>query len=727
MAQITFDLSGTKGLTEKFQGDLNDTTASPNRRYIGGNGQFADGIFNPLRKFGYLSPATNVFASLTGSTNAPIIASAYDSINDVAYFAEAGAVIWKLDGLDDTSLTADTTVAQDGTEVLKDVIVYEINGTRCLLYAYNLTGSTTLQSSIIGVKGLDSDSGIYWLLHAPTSFSSNTNLFGILDGSDSSKNVILTQSYDPASSVTFDKVMVRVARLDTDNGGYTIRVSIQDDNGSDQPDGNVDASGTIDPSTIIQAPTNVMSDARFEGQDVMVTLNTSVTKTGKFWIVMEATVAANVGATDGFYWGTAVSGISLGTGRRKSGAGTWNTLPSSEDYIVSLVQTSNQIWSTSGIFSDLDAIGGPIIMDTDADIFFRTADNGLLYVFEDHKVHSVNGTPTGGGTGTITESIIRFPSYFKCVDAVDTRGRMYVAIQSNPISGYSDARTYSESVCGVYVWDRQSNVFSTRDFIPLYGVRDIKKIYVEPSGDVRVICIGDDRFTQIRSITSGYGKLIQTLGLQAYPEKREGLKIVNNMVVWLGADGVFYMHGSVAPGEAEQIFKLGSMAGQATGAFTSGILFVGHEESTQSRQKIIYTFTDTADDKIQSWYPHGVGTISSVAQTGNQGDVYTLVKFLPELSTVNSISIYMLPTSSAGATQIATIKPYFNQSSSAWASKALTLNEATTGLMYIPVGKPYVNSVQLEIEFSTSQTLGNNDFHPIMAVVDYTPTSAIQR
>jgi hypothetical protein len=302
---------------------------------------------------------------------------------------------------------------------------------------------------------------------------------------------------------------------------------------------------------------------------------------------------------------------------------------------------------------------------------------------------------------------------------------MYIAVQSNPIAGSSDNRTYSESVTGVYVWDRQSTIVGAKDFIPLYGVRDIKSLFVDHNGDIKAICIGDDRFTQVRSISPGNGKIVGKAGMSAYPETRDSVKIMNGLTVWLGSDGIFYAHGSFLE-EKSQTFKIGDMSGNASGAFTPGAILVGNEESSQSRQGIVFSYTDTADDKIRRWYPHGEGTIDTADQLGNQGNVYTLVRYIPSNSTVNHINIYMLPTSSSGATTIANIKPYFNQSSTAWATKTISQKEASTGLKYIQIGKPNINAVQIEVEFNTTDALGDDDFVPVAMVVDYTPTDNIQ-
>lgn len=1018
------DLSGKKGLANRHQGNLNDTSATPNRIYLGTEGQFADGIFNPLKNYGYLSPVNNKYSAITGSINSRIIATEYDSINDDIYLAENGNTIWRLDGLSDTSLSSAVVIDQSATEAITDLEIYEINGKRNLFYAYNITDSNNYYSKI-GILNLDSNSGVYEM----TSYDENNKtiidsiiasgtyqklaqsvvpdqteipLTGSVDTSASTsvtgvgtlfttelkvgdtivvgteKRVVATITNDTSLTVTsafsdqsndtaikkndairFDKIMIPVNRPSGDNGGYTLQVSIQDatninthsaeftnctferftayitdaaqtgldltddfslecwvkfddisegsstaqafitkwglsssfqyffgwDGGTDEvsvahslflkiydsasreafvswtpvvntwyhvavtrnkvgnevkfyingeqhgatqtistssiasgnspfmlgamtnlttqglrilqgklddvrvwsdvrtsteilnnyrlqlvgnesnlvayynfnsvedstgnelyalldltsnnndltnngevtfstdvpfgktgyPDGTADASGTFNPTTV--------STAFLEGSEkqcyIFVTLDSTIAKSQPFFIVLEPTVFSDMTSSDKVNWFGRTSDPETNAEALHYDGTYWtktnSTYDNEEDFSYALILSSDQEWSNKRVTN-------PYNFKYNSDIFMTRADNGFMYVFEDNKVHKVDGTETGGASGTFTKEVLRFPSYFTTIDAVDTRGRMYIGVQANPSSGDEDVRTYSEGIVGVYTWDRQSAVVGARDFIPLYGVRDIKKLYIEPGGDVRAICIGDDRFVQIRSISSGYGKVIKTLGISAYPETRDGLKILNNMVIWLGADGIWYLHGKLSPEDIEELYKIGDITGEVTGAFTTGAIFIGNSEATQSRQAVLASFTDaTPGSELLKWYPHGQGTISSVAQTGHIGNVYTQVVPLPAMSTVKNITINNFPTVSSGSTTIATIKIYFNQSTTPFKSHIVTQALANKGYVSIECNKPFVSSVQVEIEYSTSQTLGTDDFNPMFAVVDYDP------
>lgn len=915
MAKFTIDLSGRRGLATNFFGDLNDTTAKPHLRYLGSEGQFADGIYNPFKLYGYLSPANNTFASLTGALNATIIATEYDSINDDMYLAEEGAVIWRLDGLDDTSLTADTTVNQSGTETLNDLNIYEINGSRALFYTYKLEGTRT----DLGYVGLDATSGASFLDNID---GDNTTEKGVVTGGGSTQAI--AQSYVQSTAFSFDRVILPVTRIATDNGGYTIQVDVQKDawtgntasalfNGTDEyysvndnaalnldsltieawilvtgggvqnivaqadltdntniayrlyyqsdtGDMKVDLGTATETFTITQAVTNVANqwahvavtrdsvtgDVKFyinaeqvgttqtsttdalqdSGLPLVIgaahdssvsthvqffngnikevriwndvrtaseikdnykttlvgnesglvayyqmngasgtdstsnnldltasetpTTSTSVppgypdgvslgTATGtlsdlgadgaiedlslvtfdfsstisisaseKFFIILEPSSFGDMGAEDEFHW-LGRSSDSITNGYIATYDGTdWATTDNDSDLDLMINLRSSQTYGSSVLASSTS-------FSPDADVFMVNADNGFMYIFEDNKVHKLDGGDTGGLRGTFNELVLRFPAYFKITDAIDTRGRMYIAVQANPLSDDSDVRAYSEGTCGIYLWDRLSTIVGTRDFLPLYGVRDIKKLYITPQGDVRAICIGDDRFVQIRSISNN-GKIIERLGMSAYPEKRDSLKTMGEATVWLGADGVYYAHGQVAPNEPEALYKIGSI--NPTGAFSTGAIFVGDSESTQSRQAIVASFTDTADDKLVRWYPHGTGTIDAAAQLAHSGSVFTMLTPLPSLSNVRYINIFGAPTSTDNTDDIANVKIYFNQSSTPWATKVVTKAQMKKGWYEIPVNKQNVNFIQIEIEWATDETIGADTFYPMYAEVE---------
>ena len=745
MATKFLDLSGRKGLAKRFQGNLNDTSASPNRIYLGTEGQIADGIFNPLKNYGYLSPANNKYAAITGSINSRIVATEYDSINDDAYLAEAGVSIWQLDGLADTSMTAANTLTGAGA-IINDLQIYETNGIRRLFYVYtagapasNFTMTTFFSGSTdcVQVGGRINPVGSAEpTLSASKRGTGNSSAATLDIGSitvpagSNQMGIALFFNYTATavSSATWNgSAMTAVSTGSTTVGSLTLNRGIfkivAPTTGS--------VVGTYAAATVDRIGYAYVFDGTHQttpyttsttAADTEIQLSQTITISAAYQLPLTHTFTFDFTHTvdDGQ---TEVFNASNGGGAAGRDSSSYFSMqtPRLRVGIASLpFASATDDWMNTVV------AGAFLSTPTTNNNFMVVADNGFAYLFSENHVHKIDGAATGGLFGTVTEDVLLFPSYFKTVDAVDTRGKMYIGVQANPVSGDEDVNSYSEGIVGIYVWDRASIISGTRDFIPLYGVRDIKKVYVDPSGDVRVICIGDDRFTQIRSISAGYGKIIETLGISAYPEERDGLKVMNNMVTWLGADGIMYLHGKLTPNDSEEIYKIGTIAGEVTGAFTTGAIFVGNSESTQSRQAVILSFTDaTPGSEVLKWYPHGEGTISSVAQTGAQGDVYTQVVPLPAMSTVKNITINNFPTANSAATTIATVKIYFNQSTTAFKSHTVTQAMANKGYVSIECNKPFVNSVQVEIEYSTSQTLGTDDFNPMFCVIDYVPPADV--
>jgi len=349
------------------------------------------------------------------------------------------------------------------------------------------------------------------------------------------------------------------------------------------------------------------------------------------------------------------------------------------------------------------------------DIFMRVADNGFAYLFMDNQVHKIDGTEATGSPGTVTANVLLFPNYFQITDAIDTNGRIYMPIRQDT-SPSSLAITLTSAQVGVYVWDRFSTVINMQNYIAIPGIREIKKIYVSPKGTIRVITINAEANVEIRELQGSVFNVIETLGNGAYPKYVDSLHVFSLNTIWLGKDSKIYCHGRVTENDKETIYHLGTITSTAG----PGIIFPGGAGTAPSGLE--FYITDTAAGPSYRLYKWSYNLSTTGAGTAYAGNVYTLVKFLPPMSTVNYIDIYCRPAGS-GAGTIATIKPYFNQSSTAWASKAITLDQAGTGFISIDVNKQYINAIQLEIEFSTTVGLsGLTDFSPIYAVVDYDVT-----
>lgn len=804
MAKLNIDISGRKGLLERHQGDLNDTSAKPHLRYIADDGQFADGIFNPIKKYGYLSPANAKFASLTGSVAAKINSIQYDGDSDTLFLAETGENILQLAGLDDTSLANYLSITSGDT--IKDMLIYEVNSQKSLLYVIDsndfLTeapGNTSVNAGgmYVGFKTLVTSEGATVLEKNVKDAYPAAQQMEYQLGDVTSTNVgagigrKLAQEFDGGDVVgrAISGVSLSMRRSAGTGVGITIKVSIQGPasasvspytskgawgsgvsyavndtvtasgstfqchtahtsaagntppagasaedywNYFGAPDGTDLASGTF---TLSSVP--VYASYGSDRFNVEFTTPVTVLGTGNYWIVVEE-VGSNMTAGDRLVWRGTVNDTGIYTGYKSklfvdAATDYWkaynlnepNTSFGLDTFDFRLIMNRDDNWTadtgTGTNSMALNAFG----VQTGQDSFLYLADNSLVYWFVGNKVHSIDGTETGGPTGRLTEDLLTFSSYTSIPDATETRGRIYIAVQtSERTSGIQDPMFAAERI-GVYIWDKRASVLGSNDFYPAPGAQEIKNVFVSSSGDVRAITVNNSGFCEIRGIIGNKYSVLHTMERGAFPSSRRGISVLNDMSVWFGTNGIFYAYGSIAPGEKEQLYKIGDMSAEVTAnkTLTPGAIFVGNEKANAPQQAIIFGWVDTNPTyKVQKWYPNGDGTINSVPQLGNQGNVYSPVMQLGGLAQINYIRVYCRPTTSTGANTIATIKTYYNQSSTAAHSKTVTQKMASDGFFYLPLGKKSVHAVQFEIEYSTSQTLGDDDFNPMFIEVDYEPT-----
>lgn len=362
--------------------------------------------------------------------------------------------------------------------------------------------------------------------------------------------------------------------------------------------------------------------------------------------------------------------------------------------------------------------------------FMRKADNGFMYIFQDNNVHKLDGTANGGATGTISANVLQFPGFFQITDAQDYRGNMFMAIRqdtSNPLTASSSLSVFNSQV-GVYIWDRLTSVVRTRDFIPIPGVKSIVKVYISPQGDLRVITVSSERITQVRRFNGSTFDVIAEVGVNSYPEYHDALTTISTFTTWVGRNGIIYAHGKPTFTDKEGVFKIGILP--STYAGTGVILWGGGNTDSppsgekQTKNGLYIAYHDSGDGPtVKEWDLYGTGA-DGVTALQHQGDIYTLVKYFPAMSTVNYIDIYMINRNDSGsdATE-ANVKIYFNGSTSVWATKAISRKSARTGFQRIDIDKHYINSIQLEIEYSDSNNTTPVDFGPSMAVVDYTQTN----
>lgn len=771
---------------ERHQGDLNDVSPKPSLRYLGSDGQLADGIYNPTKILGFLSPANAKFSTLSGTVSAPINSIQYEPDSDTVYLSEEGTNILSLSSLDDSSLSNHLTIS---TGKIKDMIIYEMNAQKSLLYAIDSEDTET--GSYVGFSSLVPGEGI--LAFEAEVFSVDNTFSGSIApvASESTASQIgrrlgLVINSGDLSSLTFKEAFLSLSRTGS-TSGVTFRLTIEpvnngapelnprgtwststsyakDDyvlqsgnrfqcfvahtssgtnqpevgaswqdfwNYASQPTGATVASATF---SFDDVPALASADDATEENLVRVEFSSPVVleENRRYWFIIEE-VGSNMAGSDRLFW--LRSNNANGTYFFKSGASYagisrvfyetadyWRDVNEDGDELTSdhdnfnikLISTADEDWSST-------VAEGKFIEETGKDMFFYLADNALAYWVVGNKVNVIDGGGTGGFFGRVNRNVLTFPSYIKLVDITETRSRMYFGVQTSDTENGN--RRYSANRIGVYVWDRRSQVLGSSDYYPCPGAREFKSLFTGHDGNVYAITVGNSGFSEIRAISGNQFAVIQTFEADGYPKARSGVGIKGSMTTWLGKNGIFYEYGPTSPGQRDALHKTGDMSGEAGSGLEPGPIFIGHEEASGPRMGVLFGWKDATNNRVQLWYPNGEGTIDSVEQTANVGNVYTGVRLLPGLSTVSFIHLFGKPTVTDSTDDIATVKIYFNMSTTPWATKIIRKRDMNKGYYEIPVNKPNVNSVQIKFEWATDEIIGDDTFCPFYALLDYEPTA----
>jgi len=941
MAKITLDLTGSAGLASKFMGDLNDTTAQPQLRYIAEAGQVADGIYDPLRVEGYMSPANNTYTALTGTITDEYIAKVYSASQNTVYLAEKGVNMGTLSGLDDTSVTETAFFTENSR--FRDLRQYEINDQEAIFYPWIKDTPTTssVPNVYLGYKAVNPARGAFQIASVVSETLSIDEQYGELIastgyqalGEEFSTGDFFTGNQAPVTGL---RVRLNMPYVGTTQS-WTLQVGIQTDSASAP-------SGTFVTGAVVNIDPNDLPQGDYDY--VYVTFNDTVylDPGTVYHIVVQPQTYGALGANEGVYWLRSDGGNSLYTdGRAEVNNGSWSNTSTSESFDFAIIlnrwdyvgdterDTSIQFdsagqgsatsattltythttthddnpgmfiffainttsdhatgvtvdgvaatflqkvadasnyyyaYSITGVGAgahsivitlsnahNIDAIsnayygvsqtamvnyssfltktssgtynigtfttGGEIWVDfiatpgavstgtvnatqrgtnssntaiktfdsgtpspdgsfnqtwtctpdatwrncfilvnpalasslpnvpgltegDDESIFLHPAQNGFLYLFTNNRVHKFDGGLTGTSyvdginldsglqtPGILSPDVLLFPSYMRTVDCVDYNSMAYIAIESSDASE-PDTRTFPANICGVYSWDYQSILSTIRNFQPCPGARNIKRIFLNNDGDIRLITVNNNRFTEVRGLVNGNFEVLFTLGVDAYPIYRDALDYLDNMVVWLGKDGNTYALGKATKGGKEGIFKIGTISGLKGSAdsITSDIIVTGFNLASQQRDGILVAYKTTDDDvdtnKLARWYPHGTGTIDTVAQKPNAGGVFSTVLMFPTLAKVNYIRVFHAPVGSSGTTVKGTIATYVNQSTTPARTDNVTALLIKKGYQYVKLGQALTSAVfalQFQLNWTTSQTLDQNaDWMPRFVEVDY--------
>ena len=373
--------------------------------------------------------------------------------------------------------------------------------------------------------------------------------------------------------------------------------------------------------------------------------------------------------------------------------------------------------------------------------FLRVADNSYAYLFADNAVHKIDGTTAGGTNGTVTANVLVFPPVFRLSDALDYRAKIFIVIHQTTldITTVQTNTSNFSTPCGIYVWDRITSQINMSDYIPLTGVRAIKKIYVAPDGGLRLITVSSDSLTQVRKYTGSSFDVVETLGLGAAPQYADSLTVTSTLTAWLATDGSFYAHGPIRVGGNDVLAKLGQFkvaSGEPQNTITVGAILYGSGNSfsassgyRSSRQGFTVAYSD-GTLKISKFYPFDLGTINDIAQNALAGNVYSPVNILPPLSKVNYIRLYHNTGATTGSTTQGTLSVYINQTTTANITSTITRNDLVNGFKYIPINQGAKNAIytlQFGFVWPTGTTLADAlDWRPRLIEVDYDPLEKLK-
>lgn len=384
-------------------------------------------------------------------------------------------------------------------------------------------------------------------------------------------------------------------------------------------------------------------------------------------------------------------------------------------------------------------ISGAFEPSSNGEMKMIAAGDGYMYVLNANAVHRIDGTTLGGANGTVTRDVLLAPTYFRFSSGIDHRGSLYIAVQRNTthevhgrsyFSGNASNGNYNGDV-GVYIWNRQSTFFNTSDFIPIKGAKEIRRIWVDSKNRVMCITLSSNNVTQIRKFTGSQFEVVKELGSHAFPNHDDSLTVVNGFTVWLGYDGNLYYYGSEIPGEEDFLFIMkrfvsSSGLGNIYGAcilYAGGNTFSSASNEKDFMESFYVSYAISASSLyFVKYFPHAssplTGGVSTTIAAETLIDTYTPVKYLPKLSTVKDITIYMARENVSGTSDVAYIKVFKNNSTTELFSKPITNDDIAKGYKSIEVNVANVDCIQLAIKWQVS-AMSDTVFAPAFAIINY--------
>lgn len=416
---------------------------------------------------------------------------------------------------------------------------------------------------------------------------------------------------------------------------------------------------------------------------------------------------------------------------------------SSNGYISTLGQgdssgvTFNENWSQADVTNPLVFDGGARTLR------MIPSGDGFMYILDRNKVHRLDGTTVGGTNGTLYQNVLQGSASSQIHSGAEWRNKLYLVVRkSNTLDDYTATNTYALRAAvpdgiGIYVWNKQSTFYNSSDFIQLPGIQDVRAIWVSPKGDLRIICLESTGEATLRVLDGTTFKILEYLPFGATPPTQKSLKVHGSFTYWLGNDGLLYCYGSDIPEEKEFLVTMTQFItdGQETnigGSLACTSATGGDAPPSNYKPSDIFWVsysTSTSNGSLKTYYPFAYDTVATSNNIEkNVGNIYYPVKILPTLSTVKHINIVMARTEglSSGTTVEAVIKFYFNNSATSSFSKNITRDDISRGYISIEINKPFVNSIQLEVEHSVGTNIGVADFAPAYAELIYDTTSTLK-
>lgn len=740
MPTIQIDLSGKNGLAPNNFAAFSSDTAQPNLVYEAKEGQMAGGIYNPFRLPGYLNPANNTFDAV--STYLPITLTT--TIGSSQNWQYAGIAINPSSTTAPTILGTPTSGTTASGTTLTISTTVDIGTDKILtVLAMNPTGAAATSATFNGVAmtlvatGVSSAFWTIFQLVSPAVTTANVVITWSVSSGNLAAICVVTkdtnQTTPSAGTGSNDGTSTSATLSITPTANNTLLLGfvfslnathVQD--GSQTELFNFQSAAPYRYSASRKSGTNLTNIIRSTVYNYAEADSYFAENGTRLWLLdsfddTSATVIRTVtGAVFTDLEIYTVNGVKkLFYAYNKAGGGNIGMvdLPST---------TFNDTWLSG------TATGGTTLSAA-GDIFMVPADNGFMYVFDTNAIHKIDGTTTGGTNGTFSANQIVFPAYFVFTDALDYRGNLWVSVQSETNLGSANTASSHPIVCGVYIWDRISAQVKMRDFIPVKGIREIRKIYLGSDNTIKLICITLERKIVIKKFNGTSFETVHELGILAYPTYRDSVTNYPDYIVWLGADGIIYANGVAPTSSTDSLFRIGNLGVSTAGATQIvGALLAQYANSSVTSLKnsagIFVSLLSSSISYIKRWVIHGIDSspIGSTPLIKHAGSIYTPVSLVPPMSTVKKIIIYMAPSTTTGTTTAATISVYFNQSTTAWANKVVTYNDCVKGYIEIEVNKSYINSVQLKTTYPETQITTATMFSPYLAVVDYQPTSTLK-